>query len=139
MKKTLWDLCLLATAGAAILCMFALLLAVFQVPNTVGINNSFLSQIATTSFNFVENQHNSVIWIGVVLLVVLPLGAKVLPRLHERILRSRSGVASAYSAQRGGSILSAKSNVLNPSFRRGGADDHVGSRTESPLRHRRVS
>lgn len=137
MKRAFWDVCLLIMAGAAILCMFALLLAVFQIPNTAGIDNSFVSQIATAAFEFVESQHNAVIWAAVILLVVLPVGAKILPRLHQRNWNLRSEASRVHPALRGPSILSGKSNVLNPNFRRG--DDQVGLRNEASLRGRQAS
>lgn len=139
MKKTFWDVCLLVMAGACILCIFALLLAVFQVPSTVGSDDSLLSRIAALSFELVDKHHNSVIWTAVALLVLIPLGVKVLPRLALRKRIQRYETASAQNVLRTQGLLSEKTNILNRSFRRTVASDHAAAQSDPSIWRRRAS
>lgn len=140
MKKTLEDLLLMAIAGAGILCLIALLVAVSQGPNATGVANSSGSGFAV---NFVENHANAVIASGVLLLLLIPLGWKFLPRLRlrRRVVRTEVDAIgirmSPYSMPNDSILRDSSDSILKPEYRSGYAKAResssslVGSRKAS--------
>ena len=122
MKKTLEDLLLMAIAGAGILCLIALLVAVSQGPNATGVANSSGSGLAVS---FVENHANAVIASGVLLLLLAPVGWKFLPRLRlrRRVVRTEVDAIgirmSPYSMPNDSILRDSSDSILKPEYRSG--------------------
>ena len=122
MKKTLEDLLLLVIAGAGILCVIALFVALSQGPNMTGVANSSGSGLA---LNFVENHHNAVIASGVFLLLLVPAGWKFLPRLRlrRRVVRTEMDAVgirmSPYSVPNDSIFKDSSDSILKPEYRAG--------------------
>ena len=125
MKKTLEELCLLAIAGAVLLCFFALLIAIFQGPNTAGVASSSGSGFGGAAANFVENHHNAVIASAIFLLLLVPVGWKFLPRLRlrRRVLRADVETVgmrmSPYSVPNDSLLMDPNDSILKPEYRSG--------------------
>jgi hypothetical protein len=123
MKKSLEDLCFLAIAGAGLLCLIALLVAVLQVPTAGVVNSSSAPTTGSVAVNFVENHHNAVIASGIFLLVLVPLGAKFLPRLRRRRRLARTEVdatgirMSPYSVPNDSIFKDSSDSILKPEYR----------------------
>ena len=122
MKKTLEDLLLLVIAGAGMLCVIALFVALSQGPNMTGVANSSGSGLA---LNFVENHHNAVIASGVFLLLLVPAVWKFLPRLRLRRRVARTEVdaigirMSPYSVPNDSIFKDSSDSILKPEYRSG--------------------
>lgn len=125
MKKSLEDLCLLAIAGAGLLCLIALLVAVLEVPTTGVIASSSAPPSGSVALNFVENHHNAVIASGIFLLLLVPVGWKFLPRwrLRRRVVRTEVDAIgirmSPYSMPNDSILRDSSDSILKPEYRSG--------------------